>query len=174
MIGNEQNSSGLYVQGIFWEEHEWSQWYGLDSAIALRDAKAPEVPGLYRIRCANQEGLIYIGETGKSIRGRFRQLQKAMEYAEQGKYARLGKIGGPPHVAGGCVWNHKRAGFDIEVSWLDGSAFDRREIKGIECELIAAHRKSEHRSPACQFAGDLEAECQCDAADSGIDGRVLN
>ena len=169
MIGNEQNSSGLYVQGIFWEEHEWSQWYGLDSAIALRDAKAPEVPGLYRIRCANQEGLIYIGETGKSIRGRFRQLQKAMEYAEQGKYARLGKIGGPPHVAGGCVWNHRRAGFDIEVSWFDGSAFERREIKGIECELIAAHRKTEHRSPACQFAGDLEAECQCDAAASGID-----
>ena len=80
-----------------------------------------------------------------------------MEYAAQGKYSKLGKIGGPPHVAGGCVWNHKCAGFQIEVSWFDASAIDGREIKGIECELIAAYRKTKLRNPACQFAGDVEA-----------------
>jgi hypothetical protein len=89
-----------------------------------------------------------------------------MEYAEQGRYGRLGKIGGPPHVAGSCVWNHSCSGFEIEVSWFDGSTLARREIKGIECELIAAHRKTEHRNPSCQFAGDLDAECQLDVEPS--------
>jgi hypothetical protein len=92
-----------------------------------------------------------------------------MQYAERGKYKKLGKTGGPPHVAGGCVWNHKCAGFEIEVSWLDRSAIDRREINGIECDLIAAHRKAERRSPACQFAGDLDDECSDDRPTPELD-----
>jgi len=156
MICGEQVVWDADVQGNHWEGHNWSQWHTLDSGIASRSVKAPDVPGLYRLRCAGQVGLIYIGETGSSLRGRFHQLRKAMEYAGQGKYSRQGKVGGPPHVAGGCVLRHKLAGFLIEVSWFDGSGLDRREIKGIECELIAAYRKTKRQNPACQFAGDLE------------------
>jgi hypothetical protein len=118
----------------------------------------PDVQGLYRIRCQGRPGLIYIGETGDSLLSRFRQLRKAMEYARMGKYAAQGKIGGPPHVAGGCISNHTRAGFVIEVSWLRFPNLDSRERKGVECELIAAYRKAMKSNPACQFAGDLADE----------------
>lgn len=150
------------VQGIRWEGHLWSQWYTLGDAIASYAAKAPDSPGLYRIQCADQTGLIYIGQTGKSLRGRFRQLRKAMEYASQGKYSNQGRVGGPPHVAGGCVLKHALAGSPVEISWATCSGLDKREIMGIECELIAAFRKTQKRNPACQFSGDLEDE-NCEA-----------
>jgi hypothetical protein len=91
MSGSEQTPSAADVQSPDWEGHIWSAWHTLENAIEPRNAKAPNAPGLYRIRCANQDGLIYIGETGDSLRGRFRQLKKAMEYAERGKYAEQGK-----------------------------------------------------------------------------------
>ena len=119
MIDDSANFAATDVQGPNWEEHEWSAWHALEGAIAPRNAKAPEVPGLYRIRCAGHGTLIYIGETGDSLRSRFRQLRTAMQYADQGWYSRRGKTGGPPHVAGGCVRNHQRQGYVIEVSWFE-------------------------------------------------------
>jgi len=146
------------VQSPLWEGHVWSEWYPLDSAAAARNAKAPRVPGLYRIRCQGQSGLIYIGETGDSLRARFRQLRKATEYATQGKYAAQGKSGGPPHVAGGCVQKYESKGFVVEVSWAEAPNLHKRDRKGVECELIAAYRKTTGANPACQFAGDFEDE----------------
>lgn len=146
------------VQSVSWDGHAWSEWYTLDIAIAARSAQAPDTPGLYRLRCHGHPGLIYIGETGDSLRGRFRQLRKATHYAAQGKYIALGKAGGPPHVAGGCVWKHECAGLAVEVSWVEAPNLDKRDRKGVECELIAAYRKARGDNPACQFAGDLEDE----------------
>lgn len=138
-----------------WEGHTWSDWHSLGAATYPRTSTAPDASGWYRIRCRGEAGLIYIGETGVSLRSRFRQLQKAMEYAAAGKYTALGKVGGPPHVAGGCVLKHERAGNVIEVSWATSSNPDSRERRGIECELIAAYRKLARANPACQFSGDL-------------------
>lgn len=90
------------VQTLAWEGHAWSEWYPFDTAISPRNARAPDGPGLYRLRCHGQAGLIYIGETGDSLKGRFRQLRKATVYAAQGKYTAQGKVGAPPHVAGGA------------------------------------------------------------------------
>jgi hypothetical protein len=158
MVGSEPDVSldAVDVQSRSWDGHAWSEWYPLDDAIASRKAKAADTPGLYRLRCQAQTGLIYIGETGDSLRARFRQLRKAMEYAAQGKYLAQGKVGGPPHVAGGCVWKHKCAGSVIEVSWVEAPNLPKRERKGVECELIAAYRKTVGTNPACQFAGDPE------------------
>jgi hypothetical protein len=138
------------VQSRLWEKHSWSEWHRLD------DFRGAASPGLYRIRCHGQAGLIYIGETGDSIRARLGQLRKAMTYAEQGRYTAQGKVGGPPHVAGGCVWKHVCAGHVIEVSWTEEPEIDKRERRGVECDLIAAYRKIMGASPVCQFAGDLE------------------
>src|SRR4051812_18081801 len=82
-----------YAQTDSWEGLTWSEWHPLDAATLARNAKAPDYPGLYRIRCRDRAGLIYIGETGVSIRSRLRQLQKAMHYADQGKYQAIGKVG---------------------------------------------------------------------------------
>lgn len=146
------------VQGQSWEGRDWSEWHSLDEASIARRAKAPALPGLYRIRCHGQRGLIYIGETGRSLLSRFRQLQIAMNYARMAKYARIGRIGGPPHVAGGCVWKHKCAGFEIDVSWTTTLLLDARDRKGTECELIAAYRKEMRSNPSCQFSGDFESD----------------
>jgi hypothetical protein len=129
------------VQNLSWEGHAWSEWYALDVAIAARAAKAPNTAGLYRLRCHGEPGLIYIGETGDTVRARLRQLRKATAYAAQGKYEAQGK-GGPPHVAGLCVWNHQRAGKTVEVSWVAKPNLDKRDRKGVECELVAAYRKT--------------------------------
>jgi len=64
-----------------------------------------------------------------------------------------GKDPGPPHVAGGCVLSFERKGGRVEVSWVAMPEVDRRERLGIECELIAAYRKTTGKNPACQFAG---------------------
>jgi hypothetical protein len=77
---------------------------------------------------------------------------------DEEKYAAVGKVGGPPHVAGGCILNHVLAGWAIEVSWATSSNLDARDRKGIDCELIATYRKATKSNPACQFAGDLEIE----------------
>jgi len=144
------------VQSLSWEGHAWSDWFPLNVAIAAREAKAPGTPGLYRLRCHGQDGLIYIGETGDGLRSRFRHIRKATAYAAEGKYAAQGKTGGPPHVAGGCVWKHECAGLVVEVSWIETPQLEKRDRKGVECELIGAYRKAVHANPACQFAGDLE------------------
>jgi hypothetical protein len=137
-------------QGTHWDGRDWSDWYPMEDALKPRQAKAPNVPGVYRLRCAGQPGLIYIGETGRSLRGRLRQLCIAM------KDASLGKPPGPPHVAGACVFKHTTRGFKIQVSWHPMAAEDHCEIKGVECELIGTYRKRMHQSPMCQFAGGLE------------------
>jgi hypothetical protein len=163
MADSETNASAVDVQRSSWEGYVWSEWHTLERAIASRMAQAPDIDGLYRLRCANQAGLIYIGETGKSLRGRFRQLYKAMEYAANGK------SGGPPHVAGLCVWKHTLKGHAIEVSWVETHNLDRRNRKGVECELIAAYRKAHQNmknpNPVCQFAGDLENEVENDVSE---------
>jgi hypothetical protein len=52
---------------------DWSAWQDLRGAG--RDRRIPAGPGLYRIRRAGGEpGLDYIGQTGRSLRGRLGQL----------------------------------------------------------------------------------------------------
>ena len=51
----------------------WSAWQDLRGAG--RDRRIPAGPGLYRIRRTGGEpGLDYIGQTGRSLRGRLGQL----------------------------------------------------------------------------------------------------
>lgn len=121
----------------------------MDIAIAPREAKAPDTVGLYRLRCKERRGLIYIGEIGDSLRKRFRQLRKATQYVAHGKSP------GPPHIAGGCVHEHERAGFVVEVSWVEKPNLCRRDRKGVECELIATYRKTMGTNPTCQFGGSF-------------------
>lgn len=106
------------IQALDWEGHAWSDWYQLDESIRAYSAIAPNEEGIYRIRCRGDEALIYIGETGASIRGRFRQLRKAAQYVSAGKPP------GPPHVAGGCVYAHEQRGEVIEVSWFTTRGID--------------------------------------------------
>lgn len=138
------------TQSLAWENHAWSEWYPLDAAIAPRKAKAPNIPGLYRLRCKGHGGLIYVGETGDSLRKRLRQLRQATREVARGGPP------GSPHVAGGCVLEHERAGLVVEVSWVEKPSLSSRDRRGVECELIAAYRKAVGANPDCQFGGAWE------------------
>ena len=143
MSGLRENACA--TQSLTWENHAWSDWCLLDTAIA---GQAPDTAGLYRLRCRGQDGLIYIGETGRSLKKRLRQLRAAMENVKRGKPP------GAPHVAGGCVLAHEQSGFVIEVSWVENPELDPRNRRGVECELIAAYRKAMGgTNPTCQFGG---------------------
>lgn len=139
-----------------WEGHAWSEWHQLDEAVLRFRAVAPAEPGIYRLRAEREPGLIYIGETGKSIRMRFRQIRKASEYVAAGTK----KPGSAPHVAGGCVLEHERRGGVVEVSWVEMPDVDKRERRGRECDLISAYRRLSGRNPTCQFAGMPSVEVE--------------
>jgi hypothetical protein len=135
-----------------WMGLHWSAWVSLDNATRAYRGGSPPTPGLYRIRTNRSAGLIYVGETGKGIRNRLQMLQAAIRYASPGS------VGRPPHVAGACVAAHIRGGHSVEVSWVVAPELDARERKGLECDLIAAHRRQLGSSPDCQFAGVFAEE----------------
>ena len=137
-------------QAALWGGNQWSRWYTLSDAIAPRTAVAPMQPGIYRIRCSDRPGLVYIGQSGRSLRTRLRQLRDGMHDAEAGRPQNA------PHFAAPCVYSHVARGWTIEVSWIAMPQVDKRERFGIEVDLIALYRRTEKASPTCQFAGALE------------------
>lgn len=125
-----------------WLGHEWQRWVDLDAAVAGRGG-IPRVQGIYRVRCRGTRGLLYIGISG-SLSARLRRLRRGMSDPH-----------GVGHYAGGCVASHA-AGRVVEVSWVELPLpkTDRRELMGIEVDLIAAYRAfTGGKSPPCQFAG---------------------
>lgn len=95
-------------------------------------------------------GLVYIGQSGRSIRTRLRQLLRGMGEAEAGRPQNA------PHFAAPCINSHAVRGWIAEVSWIAMPTIDRRERFGVEVDLIALYRRTERASPTCQFAGVLE------------------
>ncbi len=120
--------------------------------MAPRIALAPSQPGIYRIRCSGRAGLVYIGQSGRSLRTRLRQLRDGMRLADAGKPQAA------PHFAAPCVNTHASRGWKVEVSWIGMPDVDKRERFGVEVDLIALYRRTQKASPTCQFAGALEPE----------------
>jgi hypothetical protein len=85
----------------------WSGW--VDLRGAGRNREIPDTPGLYRIRRAGDGlGLEYIGQTGRSLRGRLGRLARV--YGAQMPYR-------DPHTAGPALWAlPDRDGCDFQAS----------------------------------------------------------
>ena len=86
----------MSIDGYALPDLAWSPWVPLKGAG--RDARLPRLPGLYRIRSVETGRMLYIGQTGRSLR------------------ARLGQPGGvygdvmpynDPHTAGPALWVHR-------------------------------------------------------------------
>lgn len=120
---------------------EWSAWRDLRGAG--RDRCIPAGPGLYRIRRSGGEpGLDYIGQTGRSLRGRLGQLGGV--YHTQMPYR-------DPHTAGPALWALRhRDGCDFEVAVIEvpGTVPQR---KALEAAAITLYRLGSGRSPAASF-----------------------
>ena len=119
----------------------WSGWRDLRGAG--RDRRIPAGPGLYRVRRVGQEpGLDYIGQTGRSLRGRLGQLGGV--YGAQMPYR-------DPHTAAPALWALRhRDGCEFEVAVVEvpGTAPDR---KALEAAAITLYRLGSGLSPAASF-----------------------
>lgn len=158
------NESGLYDDD--WLGLEWSPWLSLDRADGDLSTISSD-PGLYRVRHQEQDGLEYIGETGRSTRGRVGSLARGT-YAEEMPYR-------DPHTAAPCLWAVRdRYGPEFEVSYsVPTAAEDKQERKAIEAALIAIARREMGESPTANFGRIIDGYKQSSYNADGIVGGSL-
>lgn len=141
MLLTESNTDAF---GDDWVGLEWSPWVSLDPAregLGSLDT----APGHYRIRHESLNRLAYVGETGRSVRGRVRSLARGT-YAQEMPFQ-------DPHVAAPRLWAiRQEAGDEFEVSVATpGAAADEQDRKGIEASLIALHHREYGQRPVANF-----------------------
>ncbi|HET9969934.1 MAG TPA: hypothetical protein VFQ68_16995 [Streptosporangiaceae bacterium] len=121
-----------------WGGLTWSGWYEL-GATGVRGL-VPREAGAYRLRCGGR--VIYVGISDR-LGSRLGGLRRARSR--------------PPlyrgHSAAACVAGFEKQGEVVEVSWALAGDIDRRELMGLEVDLIANCRACYGESPACQFHG---------------------
>lgn len=126
------NESGIYDRD--WLGFDWSPWLSLHPESDELDTLSTDA-GLYRVRHEAYDGLIYIGETGRSLRGRIRALVRGV-FDDEMPFS-------DPHTASPSLWAiADRHGSGFEVSGATPSkAQDKQQRKAIEDSLIALHRR---------------------------------
>ena len=125
---------GAGIESSEWMGFEWSPWLSLHPDSEALDALSTD-PGLYRVRHEAYEGLVYVGETGRSLRGRVRALARGVFDGEMPF--------SDPHTASPSLWAiADRHGPGFEVSGATPpAATEKRQRKAIEDALIALHRR---------------------------------
>jgi len=118
----------------------WSSWVPLES-IRLESA-VPDRPGLYRIRSVETGRILYIGQTGRSLRGRLGSLRGV--YGDVMPY-------NDPHTAGPALWAHRMEfgeTFEVSVAELEVDKADRMGREALE---VTKQRIIDGCSPAYNF-----------------------
>ena len=118
---------------------QWSPWVSFDTASF---SALPADPGVYRVRVVGHQALAYIGQTGRDLRARLRDLRRntlseLMPFND-------------PHTAGPSLWAWRDAeGYQFECSAAPVD-LDTRNRLGLEAWLLWRHRL-EHGSTLCNF-----------------------
>jgi hypothetical protein len=118
----------------------WSPWVPLQGAG--RDPTIPTRPGLYRIRSVETGRILYVGQTGRSLRGRMSQLNGV--FGDVMPY-------GDPHTVGPALWAHRvdtGETFEVSVAVVEG---EKGERLGREALEITKRRMIDGHSPAYNF-----------------------
>jgi len=126
------------------ESIRWSAWQPL--AGSSRNSNVPSAPGLYRVRVVETGEVVYIGQTGVSLRRRLGMLCTC--YGDEMPYR-------DPHTAAPTLWALRhRDGVEFEASTavLDGDKVDRLALEAV---AISAHRIDHCRSPLANFGGRI-------------------
>jgi hypothetical protein len=122
----------------------WSDWIPL--AGRSRNPAIPTHPGLYRVRIAGAGDIIYIGQTGRSLRERLGALSTC--YRPEMPYR-------DPHTAAPALWSLRdRDGVDFEVSTTEVDA-SKVERLALEALAITLHRVEHGSSPLVNFSGRI-------------------
>ncbi len=127
---------------------EWSGWQPLFGSS--RNRAIPVSSGLYRARVAETGEVVYIGQTGRSLRERLGMLASC--YAAEMPYR-------DPHTAAPTLWSLRdRDGVDFEVSTavIESTKVERLALEAV---AITLHRVEHGSSPLANFGGRLEGYC---------------
>ena len=148
-----------------WLGFDWSDWVSFDPSDDYLSS-APTREGLYRVRHQCTEGLEYIGQTGRSLRGRLRALSGC--YNPEMPFT-------DPHVAAPCLWAvREEYGPEFEVSWITPDvAPDRSQRLAIEEALIASYRRDTGESPTANFGRIIPGYRRSSNRSGGFTGGVL-
>jgi hypothetical protein len=122
------------------DELAWSPWVPLETAPT--DPEVPREPGIYRIRSAETGVILYIGQTGRSLRRRLRELRHV--YGDLMPY-------NDPHTAGPALWAHRidtGETFEVSVAPLRTSGPERLGREALE---ITKRRMLDGCSPLYNF-----------------------
>lgn len=158
------NESDYYATD--WLGVEWSAWGPLHpDGDHLSNFSTGA--GLYRVRHSRRSGLEYIGETGRSLRGRVRALARGT-FADEMPYR-------DPHTAAPCLWAiHQEHGDKLEVSvTVPSLAADKQARKAFEDALIAVYRREVGESPTANFGRIIDGYRQSSYRKDGNRGGPL-
>jgi hypothetical protein len=130
----------LALPGVLEHRSGWFQLRGAGS-----NKQVPPEPGLYRVRLlASARVLLYIGQTGRSLRARLGQLNAA--YGPDMPF-------NDPHTAAPALWallHRDRCDFEASVTEVPGSTPHRM---GLEAAALTLYRARLGRSPLANFGG---------------------
>lgn len=135
----------------------WSAWQPL--AGSARNTGVPAAPGLYRVRVVETGEVVYIGQTGVSLRGRLGMLCTC--HGDEMPYR-------DPHTAAPTLWALRhRDGVEFEASTavVDG---DKVERLALEAVAISSHRVEHGRSPLANFGGRIAGYRLSSANNAGL------
>ena len=157
------NESDYYA--LDWMGFEWSPWRSLNPA----DGELSEIstnPGIYRVRHLDRDGLTYIGQTGRSLRGRLRALAGC--YDEEMPYT--------AHVAAPSLWAVRQEyGPAFQVSVIEPDNVDHRQRRlSIEQALIAVSRRESGENTTANFARIIEGYKRSSRRADGFTGGELS
>lgn len=126
-----------------WNNLPWTPW--IPFAAEKEEFRIiPKEPGLYRIRPAGKDFLMYIGETSRTLRERLNELRQSLRRSDLMPW-------NDPHTAAPSLWAwHDAEGFEYECSAtpLDASQGVRR---GMESFLLYRYRQEKGESTLCNF-----------------------
>lgn len=149
-----------------WLGIEWGNWVNLDPSAGYL-SELPTDEGLYRVRHLDRNGLTYIGETGRSVRGRVRSLARGT-YDDEMPYR-------DPHTAAPCIWAIRdQDGPALEVSVaVPDAAVDKQQRKALDDALIALYRRESGESPTANFGRIIPGYRQSSYRSDGLTGGPL-
>lgn len=128
---------------LVWSSLSWSEWVPF-TAEKHEFREIPNAPGLYRIRPAGCDFLMYIGGTRRTVYQQLNQLRYTLKRTDLMPW-------NDPHTAAPALWAWRDAeGFEYECSGapLDASTSGRQ---GMESLLLYQYRQQHGESPLCNF-----------------------
>jgi hypothetical protein len=147
-----------------WCRKRWSEWTpfkGGSKALSI----LPDSPGVYRIKPVGVEELVYIGQTGRSSKGRLNTLRRHVQKEEM-PYR-------DPHTAAPALWSYYDAlgwAYECSAAPMELSKQDR---EGLECHLIWQYRLACGRSTYCNHGRLHEGYVNSGNKESGCRGHRL-